>query len=90
MRGEGPERHIMEPSNRLVGLGGARPSAANEHCTTGVCSSVPRLPSLRREPAANATPQRFPRSSLHPPRSRPGGHDGLPLLRRWLQQPEQL
>ncbi|XP_059538928.1 keratin, type II cytoskeletal 80 isoform X2 [Myotis daubentonii] len=62
----------MSPSNRLVGLGGARPPAANEHCTTGVCSSVPSLPGLRREPTANATPQRFPRSSLHPPRSRPG------------------
>lgn len=57
-------------SNRLVWLGGeaSRPRGANEHCATGVSSSVPSLPCLRREQAA-ATTQRLARRSLRPARS---------------------
>lgn len=76
-------------SHHLTGWSGceaSRPPGANEHCRTGVCSSVPSLPCLRPEPAA-CHPSKAPSHPRALPRPGPGGRDGLPLLRRWLQQP---
>lgn len=61
--------------HHLTGWSGweaSRPPGGNEHCTTGVCSSVPSLSCLRPEPAA-ATLQRLAHSSLCPPCSRARG-----------------
>lgn len=80
-------------SHHLTGWSGweaSRPPGANEHCRTGVCSSVPSLPCLRPEPAACHPSKAHSHTHTHTralPRPGPGGRDGLPLLRRWLQQP---
>lgn len=85
--GEGREPHHL---TGWSGCEASRPHAANEHCATGVCSSVPSLPCLQPEPAA-ATPQRLAPPSLRSAGpGAPGGCDGLPLLRHRLQQPQQL
>lgn len=72
MRGAGGG---AEASHHLTGWSGwevPRPPEANEHCRTGVCSSVPSLPCLRPEPAARH-PLKGSLTSPSPPESRARG-----------------